>query len=435
VTWSTPSGRRFVETLHDELAAGMNAVCCLPKPLLDESLTWQLSDLLAFHGRNRLVVATVAPSGGDAAPAGLLDLLKAHWDWAEEGLSEDDLGSSSLELFFNAASAGDDRLKYLALAGLEGLPAEVQRGVARDLPRWSALVQQSKRQGRPQTGLRLLVMVTPLFPAVKSELFLSVHHWWAMTSDIDHLTAFNELARLDNLEAEPVAELWWLKSLCQGLCHDDVALMRLLISRKPKTAEELAAALAAHPLHEAGRRLQSKAARAPARPPLRLGSRPPIPPNGLDRELWAEGLLFCDPEISPHPVLMDGDQLRQAINRGQVRVLLPLVAQMRSLLQETIERIFGTGVWMIHVPDEGRRQDLWSEINPLAYFVRDGLPASSRYTAATRRTTSEFAFAWREIRNTVAHYKMLPYEVLEEGFRLYRNFHDLAVRLHREDAG
>jgi hypothetical protein len=35
----------------------------------------------------------------------------------------------------------------------------------------------------------------------------------------------------------------------------------------------------------------------------------------------------------------------------------------------------------------------------------------------------------------VAHYKMLPYEALEEGFRLYRNFHDLAVRLHREDAG
>ena len=437
--WSTPSGRQLVDTLQRELEAGLNSVCYLPKPLLEDNFLALLSDRLYFAGRNKPVVSTVYPLGDGTSPSSLADLLRSHWRWNDEalswtGLDETWVEEARLEDLFHA-TANDDCLKYLALTGLENLPAEAQRSVAKDLSVWAALTQQSQMSGPTPAGLRLLILATPGFPDVRTNLFLSAHRWWAMTGDIDRLAGFDELARRDNLDREPLVDRWWLQSLCQGFCRDDFALMRLIFRDRPKTLEEIVETLKSHPLHEASHRYRPKMAKAPAQPPQILGEKPRVPKDGLYRELWAAGLLFTDPQISLNPVLMDEDQLGQAIGLGQRQLLLPLVDQMLSLLKEAIEKIFGTGVWIANEHDVDKRADLVTEISPLAFFIRDKLPQTGRFTGQAWSTTNNFAFAWRGVRHTVSHNRMLPYGHLAKACSHYHEFHRLLVWLHQEDDG
>ena len=345
---------------------------------MDNNFASPLSDLLSLHGGNALMASSILPAGGGSAPQCLADLLKAHCNWAAMGLSVARLDSACLDDLFEAA-ANDGKLRFLALTGLENLAPEAQRNVADDLFGWASLSQQSQMKSPTPSGLRLLILATPDFPSVRTNLFLSVHLWWAKTRDVDRLAGFNELALNENLDESPLVDSWWLQSLCQGFCHDDFTLMRIMLRDKPKTLEEIVETLKTHPLHDAGLRCKPKVAKAPAQAPQILGTKPRVPKDGLYRELWAKGLLFTDPHLSLHPVLMDQDQLIQAIGQGQRQVPLPLVDHMLSLLIETIEEIFGEGVWIDKEPDKEKRKSLISEISPLpsSSSANYSLPAAS----------------------------------------------------------
>jgi hypothetical protein len=358
----------------------------------------------------------------------LAAILKAVSGWEERGLSGASLESATLAELFEA-SANDDRVRYLVLPDLEsGRSADEQEALAAELIAWADLCGTRKPACGEATGLRLLCLVSPMFPLMHEEPHLSTRHWWAQTDAVDNQVIFADLAESHGLDESRLADYWWLKALCQGFCHDDFILMSLILERGPRTMADIIQTLARHPLHPAAQRFRQPVAAQPVLQPLRMGERPPLPSSGLYRELWSEGLLLITPTSILHPLLMDEEALSKAIGASQRQVFLPLVDYMLSFLLGALEAYFDPYVWSQYEPDEERRSALITEISPLAFFITNKLPLTAHFDEDAKMTSTVFAHCWRKIRNTVAHNKIIKYEDLYEAFKVYNVYFDLTSK-------
>jgi hypothetical protein len=434
--WECPSGRRLIRAMRDDLIAGRNVVCVLPKPLLADDPVQALSETLQRdgHGHIKRVQAgdpaegtaegTAGGTAGDPAvgtaegtaggPSCLASLLKAAWNWDHLDLDEGFLESASLSDLFLAA-AKDDRLSFLALSHPDSLPAD-------DLKAWAALSKKHGSPGGGPSGLRLLVLASPLLPLPAKDDHLKIHHWWARADDADNQLVLNELYEELGIDESRLTLFWWLKSLGQGFCHDDFVLMGLILESKPKTIDGLIETLARHPLHPVAKDYRERVAAQPPQPPLRLGERPPLPTNGLLKELWAEGLILGRSGSTLHPLLMSDQQLLKAVATSQRRVLMPLVDYMLSLLVTCVEKAFGPSVWEHYEPNEDERSRLLLEIGPLAFFIQNRLLAGQVFPESLKAPAVALGHSWRYIRNTLAHNGIVKYQSLEEAFDDYRKF-------------
>jgi hypothetical protein len=110
---------------------------------------------------------------------------------------------------------------------------------------------------------------------------------------------------------------------------------------------------------------------------------------------------------------MDDDQMKRCLSVGQRQVFLPLVDHVQSMLRQTIEDLFGDGVWNFYVPDESQRTSIAAEISSLAFFAETALPREKWPNSNERKALVDLAFAWRKVRHTIAHNKMLDFSQFE----------------------
>lgn len=337
-----------------------------------------------------------------------------------------DLESAGLEELFEAAAA-DDRLSFLALTDIENLPQAVQETLAADLKKWSELTRKLGSVSGDPVGLRLLALVSPLFPIPNEDSKLGIHYWWARTDTIDNLFVFSELAETAKLDEKSLTDSWWLKGIGQGFCHDDFVLMGLIFERQPRSIPEIEETLAAHPLAEIALDYRDLAAAQSDTQYLKLDERPPIPTNSLFRRLWAEGLLLVKPVSILHPLLMEYEDLAKTVGASQRQVFLPLVDYMQSFLTSAIESYFGPMVWEHYEPDSEYRAAITSEIGHLSFFISNKLPITLDFNEYVKTKAQDFSHLWRFIRNAVSHNQFVYYDELEKAFTEYRTFYDLVT--------
>lgn len=404
--WATPNGAAFVGRIHQDLSDGKNVVCVLPQPQLDEDFTPTLDEHFYNNSQGRLIRldATYHPDAID-----LVSLFKLGWNWMEEGLEADDLVNSLENMWHYFAN--DHDLRFVVLTGLDRLSEEDQVKISGNVAAWARFSQQSRTNSQKPAGLRFLILVSPNFPTFVSDLFLTVHHWWAQTDIVDHQWAFQRLL-IDNPPSN-LAMDWWLQAVCRALGYYDWTMLKLIIDDPPLNFEQIKARIRHHPLFAIGQTGKHRHAHT-GRFLKPLSLKPPRPPDrNPERSMWADGLFSHSPHHFPHPVLMTDDQLEYCLSFGQRQVFLPLVDHVLSMLRQTIEVLFGEGVWDFYEPDESQRSSIAAEISPLAFFVKKTLPHQKWSNLNERKALVDMAFAWRTVRHTIAHNRMLDFSNFE----------------------
>jgi hypothetical protein len=288
------------------------------------------------------------------------------------------------------------------------------------VPDWARFSQQSRTTGQNPIGLCFLILVSPTFPKFSSDLLLTIHHWWAQTDIVDHQWALNHFLAIN--PSQSLAQEWWLKGICRGIAYDDLSMMELLIENSPFNFDQIKALIQRHPLFGISKGLKLSSV-LPNRVINPLSLTLPNPPDrDTERILWANGLFSYNPHNFPHPVIMNDEQLSRCISMGQRQVFLPLIDHVQSILCNTIEDLFGAGVWEYYEKDISRRSSIVAEISPLAFFVKNTLPRQWP-NSCDRTAVTELAFAWRKIRHSIAHNNMLDFDDLKVAFERYENYY------------
>lgn len=407
--WKTPNGAAFVDRIHQDLSGGKNVVCVLPKPHLDDDFTPALGEQFYNNSQGRLVRLDAANYPGIVD---LVSFLNLGWNWGGEGADPDEFADTLEALWHYFAQ--EPYLKFAAVTGLDQLPEDVQARIAENVSEWARFSRQSRTAGQDPLGLRFLILASPAFPSFSSDLFLTVHHWWAQTDIVDHQWALSRLLAAN--PAQSLAQDWWLKAVCRALGYDDLSMIKLIIDDPPFDFDQIKALIRRHPLFSVSRTVKFQ--NAQFLQPLSLAL-PSPPDRNPERALWAAGLFSYGPHYFPHPVIMDDDQLKFCISLGQRQVFLPLVDHVQSMLCKTIEDLFGDGVWDFYEKDSSQRSSIVAEISPLAYFVKNILPRHKWPNLRKRTALIDLASAWREIRHIIAHNKMLDFNQLEVAFEQY----------------
>jgi hypothetical protein len=412
--WNTPNSLRFIDKIYNDLLSAKNVLCILPKPLLSNSFLPEISNTLYVNYGLDLKELHCDPDNNHITD--LFTLFKEYWDWDMENLDLSflDSGEDDLNILYDSM-AKDKRLKLVAITGLDDLSEDIRKNFANDITAWSNLTHQSQKILSTPAGIRFLLLVSPLFPTVRTDLFMSVHHFWGQINFIDHHWIFDRY--LEETPISNLTEFWWYRALCKGLCCEDITLMEMILSHKPKNIDDVINLLQSHPLYDIGQQFQKGYNGSVSPTSLISIIKPPLPTRPLERQLWAEGLLSANSSINIHPVIMDRDYLTKTIALAQREVFLPLVDHVHYILCYIIEKLYGEGCW-VNEKNEETREDVLSEISPLAFFIKHKLPGDD----PQKLLMKELAFSWRFIRHKIAHNSIVIYADLEKAFGYYSAF-------------
>ncbi|MDR1036609.1 MAG: hypothetical protein LBT40_08580 [Deltaproteobacteria bacterium] len=325
-----------------------------------------------------------------------------------------------LHALYDSFLTGRDGLRFLGVEGLDALPEELRAATAMDVSRWASVARERPGPAGKPGGLRIALAVAPSFGQVKSDLFLAVHAFWAAVTRNDQDWAFNRL--YNEHPSEDPAVYLFLKALCLAICQEDFELMERIVARSPATLRDAYAIVQAHPLRRVAERLPRarEAASARSEPPAFNHGRPPKRPVAPEEaELWSEGLMAAVGSAGAHPSLMRYEELERAVASSQRELFLPLVDYVHSLVVSAVERGHGPGVWAANVREEEERNEILTEISPLAFFIKRRIQPKGDFDHHARECALECAFAWRRIRHSTAHNRMASIELIRSAISNY----------------
>jgi hypothetical protein len=424
--WTTPNGQTYLNKIYDDLALGKNVVLVVPKPLSDEQLLENLSDLLLknnfilpVYNLSKIIVKSLHP---------LRTILRNAVDWELVEKTPDFNSQPTLnDMFQSLASA--NTLKFLALTGLNTLSPASQTGLADDVAKWARFPNQLSQFGKP-SGLRLVLITQPTFQEIGEDLLLSRHIFWGIIRQSDTDWAVTRLLNemysspsLDNDESA-LTEYLFLKSLCLGLCSEDFQLIENILKARPKGIEDLERILENIPLRKAIQKLDIQyLPEVPTRhPSLNWGRIRPVPTSHDEIALWSQGVLSATGQTGIHPVFLFRDDLEKAVATAQREVFLPIVDHVHSLLISAIEMAYGKEIWKKFSKNDNHRKAILSEISPLAFFIRDKVKITQNLSKHYLNTAINCAFAWREIRHATSHNTMADYQLISKAVKTFNAF-------------
>jgi hypothetical protein len=411
--WRSPNSQRFVDNIYNDLVSGKNVVCIVPKPLDYDSFLKIISTKLQLynHDWERLSLFQNIPMIND-----LFTLFQHGLNLKEqENIDKDLLKNPDLHEIWKLM-AKEHFLKVIAITDFDNFEKKVQNNLAKDLKLWSQITQQSQSHDIEPVGVRFLVLVSPLFPQINTDLFLTVHNFWGQINHIDYYWSFDR-----HIEDKPIgspAEFWWFQALCRALCAEDMILMDMILSHKPKEFKDLLNLLKDHPLYKNSQKKRNKVSDSKLTHFLLLDNKPHFPIQPFERELWADGLLSSYSISYIHPVIMDEEHIKKSIVRAQRELYFPLVDRIHQLLISTIEKIYGGGCWDYYSQKDSEPLNVFTEISHVHRFIWHNLPKDSYKNVIMK----ELAESWKNIRNSIAHNNMIDYHDLEFAFTRYNNF-------------
>ncbi len=397
--WRCPHPALFLQEICDALDAMQNhGVVTVPArliPSFQETLTDRWSGTrpirtLKLDGRTALVDA-LSPlfhtGGGTVSLAGLKDLALK--------------GSSTLAVTLPASPCRAESELFDFLKGDLAPHAERTRRRGGFLD-WNLLVVAPADRDAPAA-----------VPGLRS------FRWWGSLrhSDLEYAIedAFRDIfganARQDQIR------WWWLYPLCRGIGAGWPELVDTLCRDTPEDMDALMDVLAKHDLHTAenGRLVRdflNGAAHAPSR-----GE----PPRGPAAELWRRGLLDLDGDgdFAPHPaaLLAAGrrDDLVRMVVRAQTQFFLPMVQKVHRLLRRQVEAQMACDLEEL-IPPNSNLDAARDEVGILYALLAEmhqvrGKPVHPHVVEAARH--------WSELRNSAAHFDLLPLEAVREALSLY----------------
>jgi hypothetical protein len=409
--WELPGPDRYLENILDSLDEQKHALLVLPDPVSKKEPFIPLRRKIRARGMGDLKISSLNGQEKDEP-----------FEVMARALGCDNGGVATLQELFDYPSP-PSRFIGLDLTRLD--PAH--------LAAWSKFLKFAGEHAQVKRyeisyGVVATVGPGPALPA--EDLCLAHHPWWGILtgSDIDW---FTERA-LENFPPASPAEHYWIRSLCRAFGGNDSRLIEKLIEEKPSTIEELIFMLKKSEIYDSGleaidisnnERLSS------------FGYRPPLPPRShSETKLWRKGWLdwVNGRGLVVHAAILINQGTTSDIHRriwlAQQELLLPLVEKVRFVIVKWLERTVGPK-WLEELVDSStgfdERMNISAEIGALAYHVfRKG----SRLRDQHFLTVSKLVWAWREIRNALAHCQFITLTTLENALAAFDEFDRRCMR-------
>lgn len=324
------------------------------------------------------------------------------------------------ELTINLADLTECTLRgYSTLAVvLPGQPHPKEQDFFRFLNHLAAHAKNCRDNGL-SLNWNMLVIAPADRPLPNPDVGLTCFYWWGQlhNSDVEYAieSAFKDILK-NGIRQEKLA-YWWLYPLCKGLSSGDPELVDHIIRDFPKDFETLITTLKKHELNtEENGHLVRNFLEAP-----HYTSKSNDYPRGFLAKLWHKSIIDLDYRgglaIHPAALLAAGqvENLEELVIRGQMFFFLPLVQDVHNLLSRLVEKHLG-GILEDWLPDDGSLATARYEIGPfyafLSYLYNEKGKSVPYYIIDTTKK-------WRDLRNDIAHIKMLSYKKIEDAFTAY----------------
>lgn len=400
--WDYPGAVRFLSAVVDSLESGKHVMVVCPEPLRRANPLGEIGRVAFRRGIGSLTRIRVGPEVRPDPLEALtvaLELPPPHPVEAEDLFSRTDVPSSLIAL--EGVDEGDDTRQFAFSRLL--LRAGVHAQVAGDVP------------------FCAITLVSPHFPLPSANVRLDHHVWWGCAGRADLDLAVERA--FEDFPPPSATDWYWGWALCRGIGGWDVRLVRQLAESLPRNLEEITTLLQ----EGHGSDLDDLPDFNSEKHPFSLlGDRVPPPPrDGDPKRLWDMGFLDWVPgqglvEHSTLPALQGrSGVLERRIWSGQMDLVMPLIERVRLSLIRWLERQYGEswpkvlGIALSLEADEA----VHSEIGALAHHAFRHPPGGS-----AGRCAADLAWAWRDIRNQLAHVRPLSYEMLEYGITLFQAF-------------
>lgn len=278
---------------------------------------------------------------------------------------------------------------------------------------------KNRRDNGLTMNWNMLVIAPADRPMPNPDIGLRCFYWWGHlhNSDVEYAieSAFSDIFR-NGIRQEQLA-YWWLYPLCKGLSSGDPELVEHIIRDFPKDIETLIATLKKHELNtEENGQLVRNFLEAPQYTPKSNDY-----PRGILAKLWHKGIidLDCSGRLVIHPAALlaagQVENLEELVIRGQMFFFLPLVQDVHNILSRQVEKHLGN-VLEEFFPDDGAFDSARYEIGPfyafLSYLYKEKGKSVPYHILDTAKK-------WRELRNDIAHIKMLSYQTIECALAAY----------------
>lgn len=388
--WELPTGNAFLEEIGKGHEDGCHMVIVLPATMLTES-----TDAVAkYFYQQRVATCHVTLKPGMSVRLAICNELNLPiQDW--KVLLQTDIDE-----------------KLVLLSGFEVLPKDEQANVTQEL------IQAARLSHSGENCWYFLLFVLPGDDGnLRTDLRLRIIPWWNRLGIVDVEYVFQRAVSSQSIESD-IDFLW-----CYSLLHSlrDPSLATTIINNLPRTFEEIQTILEEHPLFDVAQKYSENISCYQQHSAVlyiydKEGKTP------IDKKIvpmWRHGFICGNDSL--HPVAMHAAKrtkdLEKCIAKGQVRVLLPIIQDVHTALMAYLN-VNLPGGWLNRIEkDEDLREAIRTEIGPLTFCVKK-LCYEERLIG---KAVCDLAFAWRGIRNSLAHYKPIQYGDLKSALALSKN--------------
>jgi len=403
--WNLPGVQGFLSEVVQSLERQKHVIILCPETVMRENPALALRRRLADEGLGSIEWLDVSPNVHENP---LEALIKA-------------LNLGRMPASFDALLGSDTvPFRFMGLLGIEKGDMRRQRMFADLLMRAG-----DHAQSCIHPPYLIIALTSPIFEPPPQNVRLVCHSWWGVINqlDIDCVT----VKTLSAFHQGRTTEYYWAMSLVRGIAPTDPRLVELLIETLPRTLNALL-----EQLKEYARDLPSIncTGLAIGTATRSISFRKPLPPsNGKECTLWSQGLLdWCNGKGTMlHAAVLatvgNMIEIEKRVLLGQQEVIFPLVERVRQAIVAWFNREFGN-TWIDQVArnlkDDQQKDSMICEIGPLCHHIFT--PPIFRHAHADILT--KLAWRWKEIRNDLAHGKVIDYDTLDWGLSLYEEFEE-----------
>lgn len=414
-----PSIQQFIDNLEQDLIDRRSTLIILPSQFTSIDIWSSLRARLSHNGFFFKEISLFDIEETKYPAVAIAELLGVDWNSATRQSSVTDM----------IASMG--HFDILQLYGFEKLSASRQEDWITFLTSWARDAHTIANTGRVPVAICIITSAESILPCVpESDLYLAIHWWWSFPSALEtHL-----LCRLSNTTNDWNAAAQWREELLPTIVGNDISLIEYLWDKAHLDVEILMTNLCCFANERNWDRETLKSWGVEefiVNPNHSLKSLTTSPPKKW-QDLWAHGAVSWTPEyglelhISALAILGRKNEIVHRLWRGQSRLLLPLIDQVRLTLCDYLTKIYGVD-WPIRWerPASDEEYELVSK-DPLAcqWGYLDWMLKNCTYLR-TERQFLPVASLGRSIRNEIAHYRPVA-------FGDFENFWFAARRLQEQ---
>lgn len=413
-----PSVQTFIRRIVDDISERRSVVAYLPM-IVDPTWLSSRLDIELWHHREFAV---------EHIDVSLLSLSRGVVEALADALGTERPAPSAARTIASLINS-DDLPEVIVLNNIETLEQVMQETWLRLISQWSQFSQNLPSRASPPSVLLAILQPARLTAKlIESDVRLAVHWWWGFPSILE-LRLLCRLANAGHSNGRSASR--WQEHLLPDLVGGDVPLLDNLWNTEAADIEQILAQVevVAQDKGWTSERLRQWGPVDVPRAPYSQFTRSSEAPPAALRTLWAQGALYSTQEhgIELHSaalaLLGRQHELRHRLWRGQAELVLPVLDAIRIQLCSYLTRFYGND-WPVKWyqpdhPDEAsavRKNPLTCQWGYLEWLIRNcwGLQRERRWLTLVTPAA--------QIRNEIAHYRIINRSEFENVFAQYQRF-------------